>query len=72
MHQELNEEIEKLEESKQYYKEQIDADKEAIKKLNDSFEFEKFAREEYYMKRKNEDIYIIEYEENALKEEENE
>ena len=37
-------------------------DNKAIKKLSTEEGLEKFAREEYYMKRDNEDIYIIEYE----------
>ena len=36
-------------------------DKEIIKKLKNKEELEKFAREEYNMKKDNEDIYIIEY-----------
>ncbi|HET8887009.1 MAG TPA: septum formation initiator family protein [Salinimicrobium sp.] len=69
VHQELNEEIEKLEVNKEYYKTEINKDNQTINKLNDSFELEKFAREEYFMKRENEDIYIIEYQDSTEKEE---
>ena len=30
-------------------------------KLNDSLQLERFAREQYLMKKENEDIYIIEF-----------
>ncbi|SFJ06138.1 FtsB family cell division protein [Myroides guanonis] len=59
-HRVLNEEIEKLEENKAYFQEQIRRDREAIRSLKNSDATEKYAREKYYMKRENEDIYIIE------------
>lgn len=62
IHHELNTDIQNLEDEKEYYKKEIDKDNKAIKKLNNEEGLEKFAREEYYMKRDNEDIYIIEYE----------
>ena len=63
IHHELNLEIEDLEKNKQFYVEEINKDKAIINKLSDSLELEKFARNEYFMKRENEEIYIIEYEE---------
>jgi len=60
-HREFDKEINKLESEKEYYQTQINQDKELIKKLEDKEELEKFAREEYHMKKENEDIYIIEY-----------
>ena len=33
-----------------------------IEKLSNPKELEKFAREQYYLKKKNEEIYLIEYE----------
>ncbi|MGB7841470.1 MAG: septum formation initiator family protein [Salinimicrobium sp.] len=63
IHHELNLEIEDLEKNKHYYVEEINKDKAIINKLSDSLELEKFARNEYFMKRENEEIYIIEYEE---------
>tara|TARA_R110001583_G_scaffold43034_2_gene136811 strand:+ start:2080 stop:2313 length:234 start_codon:yes stop_codon:yes gene_type:complete len=60
-HNEFNNEINKLKKEKEYYKSQIDEDKELINKLDDKEELEKFAREEYKMKKENEEIYIIEY-----------
>lgn len=61
IHRELNKEIDGLEEEKDYYKKEIIKDQNELDKLNDKDGLEKFAREEYYMKRENEDIYIIEY-----------
>lgn len=60
-HRELDEEIEKLEDANEYYKKQIDADQKVIHNLNDPDSLEKYAREEYKMKKENEDIFIIEY-----------
>lgn len=62
IHHELNNEIEDLENEREYYKKEIEKDNKAIKKLSTEEGIEKFAREEYYMKRENEEIYIIEYE----------
>lgn len=62
IHHELNTDIEALENEKEYYKREIEKDNKAIKKLSSEEGLEKFAREEYYMKRDNEEIFIIEYE----------
>lgn len=62
IHHELNAEINDLENEKDYYKKEIEKDKKDIKKLSTEEGLEKFAREAYYMKRDNEEIYIIEYE----------
>lgn len=59
-HRVLNKEIEKLEENKAYFQDQLQRDREAIRSLKNSDATEKYAREKYYMKRENEDIYIIE------------
>ncbi len=60
IHKELDDEIEGLEDNKEFYKSETDKDKEFIEKMNDSAEMEKFAREKYYLKKDNEDIFIIE------------
>ena len=60
-HRELDDEIEKLENANEYYEQQIDADQRVINNLNDPDSLEKYAREEYKMKKENEDIFIIEY-----------
>ncbi len=60
-HNEVNQERNKLEDEKTYYRKEIVKDKKAIKKLTNEDGLETFAREKYYMKKENEDIYIIEY-----------
>ena len=60
IHQELNDDINKLENNKKVYQEEIKNDKVFIDKMKDSNEIEKFAREKYYLKKDDEDIYIIE------------
>ncbi|WP_415222791.1 FtsB family cell division protein [Psychroserpens sp.] len=62
IHQELNEDITDLEDEKGYYRNEIQKDDKAIKELSTEEGIEKMAREKYYMKKENEDIYIIEYE----------
>ncbi len=62
IHRELNQEIKKLEKKREFLKDEIEKDKKIIEKLSDPEELEKFAREKYYLKRKNEEIYLIEYE----------
>lgn len=62
IHHELNEDISDLEKEKEYYNKEIQIDKKAIKELSTEDGIEKLAREKYYMKKDNEDIYIIEYE----------
>ena len=61
-HRVLNNQIDELEDNKKYYQEEIKKDQENIKKLKNPQQIEKYAREKYYMKKENEDIYIIEFE----------
>ena len=61
-HRVLNKEINELEDNIDYYKTEIKKDSIRIKKLKNPDQIEKYAREKYYMKRENEDIYIIEFE----------
>ena len=65
IHHELNNDIKKLEKNKEEYLEEIMNDKLFIEKMKDSSEIEKFAIEQYYLKRKNEEIYLIEYEDSV-------
>lgn len=58
-HQTIDNEIEKLEENRDYFQSEINSDDKNIKKLYRQEEVERYAREKYYMKRENEDIYII-------------
>jgi cell division protein FtsB len=62
IHKELNEDIKGLEDNKEFYEEEIAKDKEFLNKMKDSNEVEKFAREKYYLKKDDEDIFIIEHE----------
>jgi len=61
VHQELNEDINELKDNKVFYKTEIAHDTTIINGLKDSSALERFAREEYFMKKENEEIYIIEY-----------
>ncbi|WP_075342120.1 FtsB family cell division protein [Tenacibaculum agarivorans] len=60
-HKDFDKDIKELETWIDYHKKKIAEDKETIKKLKDSLELERFAREKYLMKRKDEDVYIIEF-----------
>lgn len=72
LHNELNNDINKLEEEKEYYNQEISKDKKEIKGLSNDEGLEKFGRENYKMKKENEDIYIIEYEDSIPKSNNNE
>lgn len=63
IHHELDMEIDDLEKNKTYYLNEISHDNAIMENLNDSLELEKFARREYFMKRDNEEIFIIEFKE---------
>ena len=65
IHNELNREIKKLEEEKEYYQGEIEKDKKEIKELSTDEGLEKYGREHYKMKRENEEIYLIEYEDSS-------
>jgi cell division protein DivIC len=65
-HRVLNKEINELEDNKTYYQEEIKKDKDQIKRLKNPAQIEKYAREQYYMKKDSEDIYIIEFEGDTL------
>nr|WP_298999338.1 septum formation initiator family protein [uncultured Allomuricauda sp.] len=62
IHLELRKEIKKLERQKEFLEGEISKDQKVLEKLSDSSELEKFAREKYYMKKENEEIFLIEYE----------
>lgn len=61
LNKEFNREIKELNNTINFYKKEIDRDKKTIEALKDSLQLEKFAREKYLMKKSNEDIYIIEF-----------
>ncbi len=52
--------IEKLKEQKRYYQDEIHKTQKAIKALRyDTAQLEKYAREKYFMKKDNEDIFVV-------------
>lgn len=60
-HNMLNKEIEKLKSTGEFYSKEIKQDKKIIEDLKNPKKLEKFAREEYKMKKENEDLFLIEY-----------
>ncbi|MCK5402047.1 MAG: septum formation initiator family protein [Flavobacteriaceae bacterium] len=72
IHNELNNDIEDLEEEKEYYNKEIKKDSKEIKKLSDEEGIEKYGREKYHMKKDNEEIYLIEYEDSIAKQKKDE
>jgi cell division protein FtsB len=58
-HRVLNKEIKELETNKKYYQDEIRKDQNQINALKDPNQVEKYAREKYFMKKQNEDIYVI-------------
>lgn len=65
-HRFLDNQVSELEDNKEYYQEEIKKDEEQIKQLKNPEQIEKYAREKYYMKKENEDIYIIELEGDSI------
>jgi len=61
LNREFDKEIKELKTTIDFYKQEIERDKNTIKMLQDSLQLERFAREKYLMKKKNEDVYIIEF-----------
>jgi cell division protein DivIC len=60
LHLQYRNELNDLKKSKQYYKEQISKTREEVELLKtDPKWMEKVAREQYLMKRDNEDVYVI-------------
>ena len=57
----LKKKLDRLENEKTKLEIEILKDKELIKKLNDSIEIEKYGKEKYFLKKENEDVYIINY-----------
>ena len=61
IHRKFDKEINDLKNTNAFYESKTKENKATIKKLGDSLELERFAREQYLMKKENEDIYIIEF-----------
>ena len=66
-HHELNSDIDELEYQKDHYRNEMAKDQEFINELTTEEGIERIARETYYMKKPNEDIYIIEYQDSIAK-----
>ena len=71
-HHELNSDINELEYQKEHYRNEMAKDESAIKDLSTTEGIERTARETYYMKKSNEDIFIIEYEDSIAKQKKDE
>ena len=61
IHNELNNEIEKLEEQKKALINIINQDKRSLKQLNNKDSLEHFARENYGHKKEDETIFYVEF-----------
>tara|TARA_B100000925_G_C22005468_1_gene473460 strand:- start:377 stop:622 length:246 start_codon:yes stop_codon:yes gene_type:complete len=61
IHNELNNEIEKLEDQKKALINIIDQDKRSLKQLNNKDSLEHFARENYGHKKEDETIFLVEF-----------
>jgi len=61
VHNDLNNDINKLNEQKSYYNSEIDKDKKELNMIQNDTGLEKYAREKLYMKKDNEDIFIIQF-----------
>ncbi len=60
VHREIDREMADIENSIDYYREEIARDEEMLLQLESQSEMlEKFAREQYLLRRENEEIYII-------------
>jgi len=57
----LEKKLSELERQKISLEQDIETDKKTLMQLSDSIALERYARERYLMKRKNEDVYLIEY-----------
>lgn len=61
IHKELDNEIEKLNRDKKYYEEKLQKETIQINRMKiDSNEIERIAREKHFLKKENEDVFIIE------------
>ena len=61
VHNELNHDIGKLNEQNMYYINEINKDNKELDLIQSDTGLEKYAREKLFMKKDNEDIFIIEF-----------
>lgn len=62
---ELQDQIKVLEAEKTFLEEAIKKDRALLNELSSKEALEKFARERYLLKKKNEDVFIIQYEDSV-------
>lgn len=62
-HFKLSEDIKEIKKDIEFYKKEIKKDKKTLNNLESKNTFERIAREQYFMKRKNEDVFVIKKEE---------
>ncbi len=58
-HHDLSVQQEELEIKKEHYTKEIEHSKEFLSKLNDSTYIERYARENYRMKKDDEDVFVV-------------
>ena len=61
IHNELNNDINELNDQKSYYEKEIAKDNIELQMIQSDSGLEKYAREKLYMKKDNEEIFLIEY-----------
>ena len=61
IHSELNNDIKELNEQKSYYEKEITKDNIELEMMQSDSGLEKYAREKLFMKKDNEEIFLIEY-----------
>ena len=61
IHNELNNDIDELNKQKSYYEKEITKDNMELQLIQSDSGLEKYAREKLYMKKDNEEIFLIEY-----------
>ena len=61
IHNELNNDINELNDQKSYYEKEIAKDNIELPMIQSDSGLEKYAREKLYMKKDNEEIFLIEY-----------
>lgn len=65
VHRELNQEMNQLKNDETYYKQEIKEDRSIIEQLSTDEGLEKYAREKYFMKRENEEVFIIDFQDSS-------
>ncbi len=61
VHRELNKKVYRLENQKDFYKSEMEKDKVELSKMKTDSGLEEYAREKLFMKKEDEEIFIIEF-----------